>query len=79
MPEVYCSACGQPIVLPPGFKMPPTGDTIESVTHTIGGPVVIVAKVRMLYCQFCADRLLVSQFLKRAKPAKAEVQTGVAK
>lgn len=77
MPE-FCSACGQPVTMPTGFKMPEGGDTLESVAHSPGGPIAIVAKVRMLYCPACADNLLVSQWVKRAKHAKAEPSVGKA-
>lgn len=77
MPE-FCSACGQPVTLPTGFKMPEGGDTLESVAHSPGGPIAIVAKVRMIYCPPCADNLLVSQWVKRAKHAKADPSVGKA-
>jgi len=71
MPE-FCSACGQSVTMQPGFKMPEGGDTLESVAHSPGGPIVIIARVRMIYCPPCADKLLVSQWVKRAKHAKAD-------
>lgn len=74
MPE-FCSACGQPVTIPGGFKMPEGGDTLESVAHSPGGPIAIIAKVRMLYCPPCADKLLVSQWVKRAKHAKPSLET----
>lgn len=74
MPE-FCSACSQPVTLPSGFKMPEGGDTLESVAHSPGGPIAIIAKVRMIYCAPCADKLLVSQWVKRAKHAKVSLDT----